>query len=255
MTVLAHQLDRIVTIGAPPASVFRYFTDSERWAAWWGAGSTIDPRPGGRVYIRYPNAVEVVGEVIEVDAPSRIVFTYGFVSGKPVAPGESRVTIRLVPVARGTKLHLVHAFSDTQARDEHVQGWRYQLSVFANVVADAIHGDTGALVDRWFGIWSESDETARTRTLEEIASPAVQMRDRFSSVEGVDEVMRHIGAAQRFMPRMRLQREGPAQHCQGTVVADWTAVGHDGQPRGRGTNVFILSPEGRIDSVTGIWKM
>ena len=81
------------------------------------------------------------------------------------------------------------------------------------------------------------------------------MRDRFSSVEGADEVMPHIGAAQRFMPGMRLQREGPAQHCQGTVVAEWTAAGPDGQPRGRGTNVFVLSPEGLIESVTGIWKI
>ena len=97
MTVLAHQLDRTLVIGAPPALVFRYFTDSSRWAAWWGAGSTIDARPGGRVYIRYPGDVEVVGEVIEVAPPSHIVFTYGFVKGAPVPPGGSRVTIRLQP--------------------------------------------------------------------------------------------------------------------------------------------------------------
>ena len=186
MPVLAHQLDRTLTIGAPPAAVFRYFTDSERWAAWWGAGSTIDPRPGGRVYIRYPNAVEVIGEVIEIDAPSRIVFSYGFASGTPVAPGASRVTIRLEPTARGTTLHLVHAFTEASVRDEHVQGWRYQLSVFANVVANELHGDAGALVDRWFGIWSETDAAVRTATLAEIAAPNVQMHDRFSSVEGTD---------------------------------------------------------------------
>ena len=36
-----------VRIEADRETVFRYFTDSGRWAAWWGAGSTIDPRPGG----------------------------------------------------------------------------------------------------------------------------------------------------------------------------------------------------------------
>ena len=30
-----------------PAFSTRYFTDNTRWAAWWGPGSTIDPRPGG----------------------------------------------------------------------------------------------------------------------------------------------------------------------------------------------------------------
>ena len=43
-----HLLDRTVDIGAPADVVFGYFTDSALWAAWWGAGSAIDPRPGGR---------------------------------------------------------------------------------------------------------------------------------------------------------------------------------------------------------------
>jgi len=90
VTTLTQQLDRTIVIGAPPAAVFRYFTDSSRWAAWWGEGSTIDARPGGRVLVRYPGGVEAAGEVVEVSAPSRIVFSYGYVSGKPIPPGSSR---------------------------------------------------------------------------------------------------------------------------------------------------------------------
>ena len=44
---LPHSLDRTVTIQAPPETVFRFFQDSARWARWWGAGSTIDPKVGG----------------------------------------------------------------------------------------------------------------------------------------------------------------------------------------------------------------
>ena len=95
MTPLPHRLDRTVVIHASPETVFRFFTDSARWATWWGAGSTIDPRPGGKVYIRHPGAVEVLGEVLEIRPPERIAFTYGFASGKPMPPGASRVTIRL----------------------------------------------------------------------------------------------------------------------------------------------------------------
>src|SRR5690348_6107605 len=51
----AHELDRTIAIGAPAATVFEYFTDPARWAAWWGEGSTIDARPGGRVLVKYPN--------------------------------------------------------------------------------------------------------------------------------------------------------------------------------------------------------
>jgi uncharacterized protein YndB with AHSA1/START domain len=254
VTALDHRLDRTLVIGAPQAAVFRYFTDPARWAAWWGAGSTIDARPGGRVFVRYPEGTEATGEIVEIDPPSLIVFTYGYVSGAPVPPGGSRVTIRLEPVARGTRLHLVHEFADAAVRDQHVQGWRYQLSLFANVVTNDAHGDPGARVDAWFAMWADTDDASRVSRLRAIAAPEVRMRDRFSAVEGIDELTHHIGAAQRFMPGLRLQRDGEARHCQGVVVADWRAVGPDDQPRGRGTNVFTISPEGKIDSVTGFWS-
>src|SRR5437667_258262 len=129
---LPHNLTRSVFIEASRDTVFRYFTDSGRWAKWWGSGSTIDARPGGEIYIRYPNAVEVRGEVVEVAAPERIVFTYGYVSGKPMGPGESVVSIRLEETSAGTRLHLLHEFAAAPARDAHIQGWRHQMSVFTN---------------------------------------------------------------------------------------------------------------------------
>ncbi len=148
----------------------------------------------------------------------------------------------------------MHAFADAAVRDEHIQGWRYQLSVFANVVADEIHHDAGSLADAWFAAWAEPDGTARAAALAAIAAAAVRMRDRFSCVEGLDELTQHIAAAQRFMPGMRIVRNGDVRHCQGTVLAEWTASGPDGAPRGQGTNVFNLGPDGRIESVTGFWR-
>jgi uncharacterized protein YndB with AHSA1/START domain len=254
MSALDYRLDRTIVIEAPQAAVFKYFTDPARWAAWWGAGSTIDARPGGRVFVRYPDGTEVSGEVVEVTPPSQIVFTYGYVTGAPIAPGASRVTIRLEAAARGTRVHLVHAFADAAVRDHHVQGWRYQLSLFANVVADEIHREAGSLVDAWFDAWAEPDDAARTKSLAAIASADVRMRDRFSCIEGGADLTQHMAAAQRFMPGMRLQRTGDARHCQGTVLADWTAAGPDGVPRAHGTNVFTLNHEGRIESVTGFWQ-
>ena len=137
---LSHTLERSIVIRAQREVVFRFFTDSARWAAWWGAGSTIDPRPGGRVFIRYPGGIEVSGEIVEIDEPERIVFTYGFVAGSPIPPGSSLVTIALERERAGTRVRLSHAFAEAQVRDEHVQGWRYQLSLFANAVADDAGG-------------------------------------------------------------------------------------------------------------------
>ena len=52
---LADYVERTIAIHAAPGTVFRFFTDSTRWATWWGTGSTIDARPGGRLLIRYPD--------------------------------------------------------------------------------------------------------------------------------------------------------------------------------------------------------
>ncbi len=117
----------------------------------------IRAKPGGKVYIRHPNGIESLGEVLEVDHPERIAFTYGFVGGKPIPPGSSRVTIRLEPDDVGTRLHLRHEFPDAATRDEHVQGWRFQLSLFSNVVANEVYAHAANAVDAWFGAWTIAD--------------------------------------------------------------------------------------------------
>ena len=251
---LTHHLDRTITIGARPETVFSFFTRDDRWAAWWGSGSSIDARPGGRVLIRHPNGVEVSGEVVDVHPPDRIVFTYGYEKNPTLGPGGSRVTIQLAPVAAGTRLTLRHEFAEASDRDHHVQGWRYQLSLFANVVADVAQANAAAAVDQWFAIWAEPDAAAREARLGAIALPAVRFRDRFSLVDGIADLVPHIGATLRFMPGLRIAREGSVRHCQGTVLADWKVTGANGEPRGAGTNVFTFDPDGRIELVTGLWN-
>jgi uncharacterized protein YndB with AHSA1/START domain len=254
MSLLPYRVDRTVVIQAAPDTVFRFLTDTPYWARWWGAGSTIDARPGGRLLIRYPDGTEASGEVLEVHPPERIVFTYGYVSGKLIPPSGSRVTIRLEPDAAGTRVHLTHEVADAAVRDEHVQGWRYQLSLFGNVVADEVNAGAADAVDVWFDAWAEPDAGAREQALARIAARDVRFRDRFSNISGLDDLMPHLSAAQRFMPGIRMKRTGDIRHCQGTALADWVAVGVDGQERARGTNVFVFGPTGRIQSVTGLWS-
>jgi len=251
---LPYQLDRTVTIRAPRETVFQFLTDTPRWAAWWGAGSTIDARPGGHMYIRHPDGTEVSGDVLEIDPPNRIVFSFGFVKGTPIPVGGSKVTIRLDANRAGTLLSLTHEFGDEVARDEHVQGWRYQLALFGNLVADAVNVGAADVVDAWFDAWADPDADRRQQTLSRIATPDLHFRDRFGCTEGIADLMPHIAAAQHFMPGLRMSRDGALRHCQGTALADWTARGADGTDRGRGTNVFLLGPDGRIESVTGFWN-
>ncbi|HEU4995465.1 MAG TPA: SRPBCC family protein [Gemmatimonadaceae bacterium] len=250
---LPFQIDRTVIIHAMPETVFRYFTDSERFAKWWGVGSTIDARPGGSVYIRHPGNVESAGEILEITPPTRIVFTYGFVSGKPIPPGASRVTIELEPDRAGTRLSLKHELADKPARDEHVQGWRFQLSLFANVVADEVNARAETAADAWFEAWAEPDAGKREALLSSIATREVRFQDRYSNLDGLQDLLPHLAAAQRFMPGIRMRRTGAVRHCQGMVLCDWSANGADGKQMGQGTNAFVFGPTGKIEWVTGFW--
>jgi hypothetical protein len=204
--------------------------------------------------IRHPNGVEVVGEVLTIEPPRHLTFTYGYASGASVPPGGSRVTIELQPAGGGTRLHLTHEFAEALPRDHHVQGWRYQLALFANVVTDMLHEGAPSLVDRWFAAWNDPDPIHRQEALDAIVAPDVQFRDRFGLTGGVEELLGHIAAVHQFMPGLRLERQGETRHCQGLVLADWVARGQDGTETARGTNAFGLTADGRIAAVTGFWS-
>ena len=134
----------------------------------------------------------------------------------------------------------------------HVQGWRFHLSLFANVVSNQVQANAVAAVDEWFSVWIETDAGRRRQRLAAIATAGVRFRDRFSLIDGLDEVNDQINAAQRYMPGVRMERTGEVRQCQGTVLADWVALTADGQDRGRGTNVFTFGPGAQIESVVGL---
>jgi len=251
---MPHRLDRSIVINASRETVFSYFTDSARWARWWGQGSTIDARRGGAVSICHPGGVQVGGEILDIDPPSTLVFTYGYVSGTPMPVGASVVTIQLEEDRHGTRLNLLHVFPDENVRNEMAQGWRFQLSLFGNLVANDLHAGASSAVDGWFAAWSEPDTAKREALLDRLATQEIRFRDRFSLIDGISDLRPHLAAVHKFMPGMRLDREGDVRHCQGIVLADWVARATDGSERGRGTNVFAFDHHGRIDSVTGFWN-
>jgi uncharacterized protein YndB with AHSA1/START domain len=253
MSTAERVLERTVVIRARRETVFRYFTDSTRFAAWWGEGSRIEPRPGGEVYIRYPNGVVASGEVLDITPSERVVFTFGYEGPERlIPPGGSRVTIALEEGREGTLLRLRHEVPTAEAREAHGPGWRYQLALFANVAAREQHAEVGTLVDRFLAVWAEPDAARRGTTLREIGTDHLTFRDAFACTEGRDDLVGHIGAAQQHMPGVWMERRGPLRQCQGTAVADWVAVGPDGRALGEGTNVYDLAPDGRIARVIGL---
>jgi len=250
---LAFSLDRTIVIQARRATVFRFFTDPVRFARWWGEGSTIDARVGGAVTIRNPDGSRALGEIRELELDRRIVFTYGYERPElPVPPGGSLVTITLDDADDGTRLTLRHDVATAAARDLHVQGWRYQLSVFARVAAAEEHGHAGDTIARWFAAWVDPSDESRRATLTAIATPELRFADPNGLTHGIEDLVGHIAGALRFMRGVHLEPRGAIRHVHGVALADWAIVDDAGAARMSGTNVVRFTADGRIAEVIGI---
>ena len=136
-----------------------------------------------------------------------------------------------------------------------MQGWRFQLSLFANAVANAVNAEAAGKVDRWFDAWNDPQAASRAATLAAVCADSgdIHFYDRFSCVSGLEDLNGQLTAVHTFMPGMRAERRGDVRHCQSRALVDWVALGADGQERGKGTNLFVFDAEGRIAEVTGFW--
>ncbi len=244
---------RSLLICARRETVFRYFTDSERFAAWWGAGSHIDARPGGALSIHYPGGVTASGQVQEIVPGERVVFTYGYDSGKPIAPGGSTVEITFADAPGGTRVTLRHTVDSPELARTHEPGWRFQLALFAKVASAEQHAGAEAALDAWFGAWGETDPARRRAALDACATADVVYRDDFAALEGLDDLDSHIAATHIHMPGMMLARAGKPSQSQGAALVRWQATRPDGTSAAAGASFVDFAPDGRIARVAGFW--
>jgi uncharacterized protein YndB with AHSA1/START domain len=245
-------VERDLVIAAPREVVFRYFTDSARWASWWGLGSTIEPRAGAPYLIRYPNGATASGAVVEILAPERLVLSFGYDDpSKPIPPGGSKVIITLDEQPRGTLLKLRHHVDTEAIREMHVPGWRYQLAVFAKVVTTANFEGAKEKIDNYYKAWSVSDANERKSLLESCAAPAISFADGFGCTSGIDDLLGHIAACSMHFPGVVLRAASAPRMTHATAISDWEAVIGEKAVM-KGSNVFEFEPGGAIARVVGI---
>jgi uncharacterized protein YndB with AHSA1/START domain len=121
-------LEVVVQIAAPPATVYGFFTDPERYVAWMGTTATLDPRAGGIYRIRMRDGVETSGKFLELDPPHRLTFTWGWTQDGDVPPGSTRVEVTFTEHEGGTRVVLRHHDLPSEPqREHHGAGWRTYL--------------------------------------------------------------------------------------------------------------------------------
>ena len=120
-------------VAAPPATVYRYFTEAAKWVQWQGESATLDPRPGGRFSVVMSNGQTAEGEFVELDPDRRVVFTWGWVGHADLPPSSTRVEILLVEEPTGTRVILTHRHLPPDELEPHRRGWTTYLAHLVEV--------------------------------------------------------------------------------------------------------------------------
>ena len=139
-------VERVLEIAASPETVWQLLTDPAEATRWMGMSAEFDLRPGGTYRCEVIPGNTARGEFVEIDAPKRLVYTWGWESGSSsaLAPGSSTVEFDLVPHGSGTLLRFRHSGLTGDAAASHGNGWDHYFSRLATVASG---GDPGA--DPW----------------------------------------------------------------------------------------------------------
>jgi uncharacterized protein YndB with AHSA1/START domain len=97
------EVEREVTVPAPPDEVWESLIEPERLEEWFANDVELDPRVGGRGVFRWDDGDERRATVRELDEERRIVLDWD--EGGCVA-------IELEPVEDGTRVHVVETAPD-----------------------------------------------------------------------------------------------------------------------------------------------
>ena len=65
-------------IAAARETIWPYLTDPTQYARWMGTDVTIEATPGGVYDVFMRDGVRASGTFLEVEAPHRVVFTWGW---------------------------------------------------------------------------------------------------------------------------------------------------------------------------------
>jgi uncharacterized protein YndB with AHSA1/START domain len=125
-------------INAPPARVYKAWTDPEQIKQWWGPEGvqtrnfTADARVGGKYRWDLVNPegeeMSAFGEYRELIAGKKVVFTWKWDDDEDWKTHTSLVTVELLDRDGGTEIRLTHQKLPSEAsRDRHNEGWNSVL--------------------------------------------------------------------------------------------------------------------------------
>jgi uncharacterized protein YndB with AHSA1/START domain len=127
-TTEATSIERQLSIAANLETVWEFLVEPDKMTRWMGTSATLEAHVGGLYRCDVIPGRTALGEVIEVDAQRRLVFTWGWENNDGVPPGSSTIEIELTPQGEGTSLRFVHRdLPSAEAAKSHTHGWAHFL--------------------------------------------------------------------------------------------------------------------------------
>jgi uncharacterized protein YndB with AHSA1/START domain len=122
-------------IAAPPATVYSYLTEADKWKQWQGVDAKLEARVGGIFSMFMGNGMNARGQFIELIPDKRVVFTWGWVDRPGIPPGSTTVQIDLNADGDETLLVLTHRSIAEDEAGMQQMGWTHYLPRLALVAA------------------------------------------------------------------------------------------------------------------------
>jgi len=122
-------------IAAPPATVYRYLTEADKWKLWQGVDAKLEARVGGIFSMFMGNGMNARGQFVELIPDKRVVFTWGWVDRPGIPPGSTTVQIDLNADGDETLLVLTHRSVAEDEAGMQEMGWTHYLPRLAVVAA------------------------------------------------------------------------------------------------------------------------
>ena len=129
MESLRHE--SVIFIRATPTEIWRALTDPETTRSYYyGTEIKSDWTPGARWTSEAGDELYLDGEIIEVEAPHRLVQTFHVASDEEDAFNDpaSTVTWEVTPMGDASRVRIVHEDMGRATRDYVEEGWELILS-------------------------------------------------------------------------------------------------------------------------------
>ncbi len=130
----AEPLTACVHVAAPPERVFRFFTDAEAMMRWMGEWALLEARVGGQFQVDV-RGVPVRGRYLQIEAPHRLLISWGHAGSERLPVGASTLEVRLRAEAGGTRVEIIHSGLPEPEADGYARGWRHFISRLAVAAA------------------------------------------------------------------------------------------------------------------------